>query len=212
VYCRCHILDRPNRNFARPDRAKDLKGVLGLGESMQRLLFPLFFSAAFLLVSHPAHTCGDKLLILGRPLHFNARSAAILAFAPPGSSVEMMLNGSQWTAAMAKGRHRLRIVQTTEQLEKILKAERFDVVVADSAHATALLPELAITPFPTVFVPVVSSSSREVFRAVEKEYDVAMKDPANTGEYLAAIGRAVDLHDRRVEAAARKKKSPSKSS
>ena len=126
--------------------------------------------------------------------------------------MEMMLNSAQWTAAMARGKHRIQIVETAEQLQKILKAERFDVIVADSAHAAALLSELATTPFPTVFVPVVSSSSREVFRAVEKEYAVAMKDPARTGDYLSAIGRAVDLHDRRVEAAARKKKTPSKSS
>ena len=212
MYCLCNILGCPKRDIAHPDRAKDPKGVLGLGENMRRLLCPLFFSAAFLLVSHPAHTCGDKLLILGRPLHFNSRSAAILAFAPPGSSLEMMLNRSQWTAAMAKGRHRLRVVETAAQLETILKAERFDLILADSGHASALRPHLAITPSPAVFVPVVSSSSLDVFRAAEKEYAVAIKDPAKTGDYLGAIGRAVDLHDRRVEAAARKKKSSSKSS
>jgi hypothetical protein len=59
---------------------------------MRRLLTALLLVAGFFLSSHTADACGDKLLILGRPLRFKSRPASILAYSPPGSALESMLN------------------------------------------------------------------------------------------------------------------------
>jgi hypothetical protein len=179
---------------------------------MRRLLGALVLSAGFLLLSHSAHACGDKLLILGRPLRFHSRPAAILAYAPPASAVESVLNSPQWATAMTKGKHRLRVMQTPEQLTQALKAERFDVILVGAADAGGLQAQLSAASFPAVFVPVVESVARDAFRNAEKEYGVAMKGMAKSGAYLSAIDRAVGLHDLRVEAAAREKKNHGKSS
>jgi hypothetical protein len=188
------------------------RGTVGWGEDMRRLLGALYLTAGFLVFSHTAHACGDKLLILGRPLRFNSRPAAILAYAPSGSTLESFLNGPQWANAMAKGKHRLRVMQTPEELSQALKAQRFDVILVGYADAPLLRTQVAATSFPAVFVPVVESVARDALRKAEKEYGVAMKGTAKSGDYLSAIDRAVGLHDLRVEAAARVKKNQRKSS
>lgn len=177
---------------------------------MQRLLGTLLIIG--FLSSHLAYGCGDKLLVLGRPLMFTSRPAAILAYAPPGSSLQSLLSSSQWTGAIAKGKHHLRIVQTPEQLAQVLKTERFDMILAGLAEAAPLRAQTATTSYPVVVVPLIDSGSRDAFRSAEREYGVVMKEVAKSGDYLSAIGRAIELHDRRVEAAAREKKKQAKNS
>jgi hypothetical protein len=213
VYCSRSFFCRPNRQGVtrtKTSREVNLSGWLSLGEHMWRLLGTLLVSA--LLVSHIAHACGDKLLVLGRPLRFDSRPAAILAFVPTASPLESLLSKPQWVAAMERGRHRLRVVQNPEQLANALKSERFDLVLADSTNAVALRSQFATSLSAAVLVPMVDSASRDALRTAQKEYGVAMKSPAKTGDYLFAIGVAVDLHDRRVEAASREKKNKGKSS
>src|SRR5215471_4445890 len=96
---------------------------------MLRLLGALLLVAGFFLSTHTAQACGDKLLILGRPLHFRSRPASILAYAPPGSALESMLASQQWTTAIAKGKHRVIVILTPERLSQVLKGERFDLVL-----------------------------------------------------------------------------------
>jgi hypothetical protein len=179
---------------------------------MRRFLLMLGI-ACFLLCSHLTYACGDKLLVLGRPLRFgSSRPAAILAYAPSGSFLESVMKEWQFATAITKGKHRLRVVQTPEQLTQTLKAERFDLVLAGSQDVLAVRSQVAAATPATVFVPVVDGGSRDAVRTAEKEYGVAIKGNAKTGDYLSTIGRAVDLHDRRVEAVAREKKNPGKNS
>jgi len=181
-------------------------GTLGLEEDMRRLLGALLLVAGLFLFSYAAHGCGDKLLILGRPLRFRSRPASILAYAPPGSTLEPMLTSQQWTTAITKGKHRVVVVLNPERLSQVLKGERFDLILVASTEATVSLPQLADAFFPAVVVPVVEGVSREALRNAEKEYGVAVKNAAKSGDYLSEIDRAVGLHDLRIEVAARGKK------
>jgi hypothetical protein len=169
--------------------------------------------ACFLSCSDLTYACGDKLLVLGRPLRFgSSRPAAILAYAPSGSFLESVMKEPLWTAAITKGKHRLRVVQTPEQLMQSLKAEQFDLVLAGPQDALAVRSQVAAASPVTVLVPVVDGGSHDVVRTAEKEYGMVIKGDAKTGDYLSTIGRAVDLHDRRVEAVAREKKNSGKNS
>ena len=179
---------------------------------MRRLLGMLLLVAAPFYSTHRARACGDKLLILGRPLHFRSRPASILAYAPPGSALESMLASQQWTTAIAKGRHRVIVILTPERLFQVLKAERFDLILVAWAEATESPARVAGTSFPAVVVPVVANVSRENFRNAEKQYGVAIKSTGKSGEYLSEIDRAVGLHDLRIEAAARGKKNQNRGS
>jgi hypothetical protein len=187
-------------------REANPNGTLGLEEDMRRLLGVLLLVAGFFLSSHTAQACGDKLLILGRPLHFKSRAASILAYAPPGSVLESMLAGQQWTTAIAKGKHRVIVILTPERLTQVLKGERFDLILIARTETTVSPAQLADASFPEVVVPVVENTSRETLRNAEKEYGVVMKSTSKSGEYLSGIDRAVGLHDLRIEAAARGKK------
>jgi hypothetical protein len=178
---------------------------------MRRLLGALLLVAGF-SISQTAHACGDKLLILGRPLHFKSRPASILAYAPPGSAVEPMLTNQQWTTAVTKGKHRVIVILNPERLSQVLKGERFDLVLIARAETTVSPAQLADTSFPAVVVPVVENMSRESLRNAEKEYGVVMKNTAKSGDYLSEIDRAVGLHDLRIEAAARSKKNQKRGS
>jgi hypothetical protein len=178
---------------------------------MRRLLGALLLVAGF-FSSNMANACGDKLLILGRPLHFKSRPASILAFAPPGSPLESMLADQHWTTAIAKGRHRVVVILTAERLSQVLKGERFDLILVAQGEATMSPAQLADTAFPAVVVPVVENTSRETLRNAEREFGVVMKSAAKSGEYLSEIDRAVGLHDLRIEAAARGKKNQNRRS
>ena len=181
-------------------------------EDMLRLLGALLLAAGFLFSTHTAQACGDKLLILGRPIHFRSRPASILAYAPPGSVLESMLASPQWTTAIAKGRHRVIVALTPERLSQVLKGERFDLMLVAWADAAGPRAPLSDISFPAVVVPVLENMSRETVRNVEKEYGVAMKSTAKSGDYLSEIDRAVGLHDLRMEAAARGKKNQNRGS
>lgn len=187
--------------------SKDVKQkrTLVLEEDMRSLLGALLVVTC-LLFSSSAYPCGDKLLILGRPLHFRSRPASILAYAPPGSALEPLLSSQQWTTAVTKGKHRVIVILSPERLSQVLKGERFDLILVAWTEASVSPAQLADASFPTVVVPVVENVSRETLRNAEKEYGVAMKGAAKSGEYLSEIDRAVGLHDLRIEAKARDKK------
>jgi len=165
-----------------------------------------------LLLHGPAEGCGDKLLVLGRPLRFNSRPAVMLAFAPEGSFLASLLNDPGWSSAIAKGKHSLHIVQSPEQLVQDLNVHHYEVILVDVARAAALRSQLAVNPSTAVLAPVVDSASRDAVRTVEREYGIAIKGAGKTSDYLFAIGRAVDLHERKVEAAARERKNLRKNS
>ena len=178
---------------------------------MRRLLGAFLLVAGF-FPTDMAHACGDKLLILGRPLHFKSRPASILAYAPSGSVVQAMLTSQQWTTAVTKGKHRVVVILTPERLSQVLKAERFDLILIASKETTVSTRQLAAASFPLLVVPVVENVSRETLRNTEKEYGVAMKSAAKAGDYLSEIDRAVGLYDLRIEVAARGKKNQKKPS
>jgi len=123
-----------------------------------------------------------------------------------------MLTSQQWTTAVTKGKHRVVVILTPERLSQVLKWERFDLILIAWADATVPRAQLADTSFPAVVVPVVEDMSRESLRTAEKEDGVAMRSTAKSGDYLSRIDRAVALHDLRIEAAARGKKSQNKGS
>lgn len=173
---------------------------------MRRLLGALLLVTGLFIALPSAQACGDKLLILGRPLHFRSRPASILAYAPAGSVLEAMLASPQWMSAVRKGKHRVVVILGPERLFQVLKEERFDVILVARTENTVFPGELVDTSFPTVVIPVVENASRETLRGAEKQYGVVMKSTAKSGEYLSEIDRAVGLHDLRMEAVAKGKK------
>src|SRR5437667_64799 len=105
--------------------------------------------------------CGDKLLILGRGLRFSAlsadRPAAILAYAPEGSLLASILKDPQWISAMNKGKHRLKAVQSMDELRPALSRERYDLVLLNLSDALKLKQPVQSAPSDPLAVPVVNA-------------------------------------------------------
>lgn len=155
--------------------------------------------------------CGDKLLILGRGLRFSALSAerpvAILAYAPEGSLLASVLKDPQWIAAINKGKHRLKAVQSMDELRLALSRERYDLVLISLSDPPQLKQAVQSAPSDPLAVPVVNGSARDKVQTAEKEYGVALRSDSKSKVYLSGISKAVELRDRRAQmlAQARKK-------
>ena len=155
--------------------------------------------------------CGDKLLILGRGLRFSAlsadRPAAILAYAPEGSLLASILKDPQWIAAMNKGKHRLKAVQSMDELRPALSRERYDLVLLNLSDALKLKQTVQSAPSDPLAVPVVNASARDQVQTAEREYAVALKSDSKSKAYLSGISKAVELRDRRAHILAQARKS-----
>jgi hypothetical protein len=178
---------------------------------MRRLL-RVFTVIAVVSCAPLSNACGDKLLVLGRALRFSnissERPAAILAYAPQGSIVSVVLNEPQWVAAIEKGKHRLRVVQELDGIVTAMSSQRYDLVVVSLADAAQLKQRIQSASSAAVIVPALQSSpSREEVRAAEKEYGVVLKSESKGKAYLSYISKAVELRDRRAQVLAQAHKS-----
>ena len=73
------------------ERGRPIEPVSHLGD-ICAAFYSMLGIACFLLCSHLTYACGDKLLVLGRPLRFGSpRPAAILAYARSGSFLESVM-------------------------------------------------------------------------------------------------------------------------
>jgi hypothetical protein len=176
---------------------------------MRRLIWTLMV-VVLLLFPRLSRGCGDKLLILGRGLRFSALSAdrpvAILAYAPAGSLLFGILKNPQWIAAITKRKHRLKTIQSMDDLQNALSRERYDLILVDLSDAPQLKPPAQPAPSDPLTLPVVNGSAREQIQAAEREYGVALKSDSKSKAYLSEISKAVELRDRRAQALAQARK------
>jgi len=176
---------------------------------MRRLLWTLAV-ALFLLFPRVGQGCGDKLLILGRGVRFSAlssdRPVAILAYAPANSLLSRVLQEPQWVAAIAKGKHRLKTVESADELQVALSRGRYDLVVFDLTDA-AHVKERAQSASVPLLVPTVDGSTQDQVQTAQREYGAALRSGSKSKAYLSDISKAVELRDRRAQALAQARKS-----
>src|SRR5207253_7016762 len=127
------------------------------------------------------------------------RPAAILAYAPEGSLLASILKDPQWIAAMNKGKHRLKAVQSMDELRPALSRERYDLVLLNLSDALKLKQPVQSAPSDPLAVPVVNASARDQVQTAEREYAVALKSDSKSKAYLFGISKAVELRDRSEE-------------
>jgi hypothetical protein len=177
-----------------------------------RRIFQVFTVLAIVSCAPLSNACGDKLLVLGRALRFSIisseRSAAILAYAPQGSIVSVLLNEPQWVAAIKKGKHRLRVAQELDGVVDAMSNEKYDLILVSLSDAVQLKQRMQSVPSVAVIMPALQiTRSREEVRAAEKEYGVVLKSESKGNAYLSYISKAVELRDRRAQSLAQAHKS-----
>jgi hypothetical protein len=173
-----------------------------------------FFSTltVLLLLFRPLSSqgCGDKLIVLGRGFRFSAliaeRPVAILAFAPEGSDLGTVLKDPQWLAAMNKGKHRLRLLQSIDDIRPVLSRESYDLVLVDVSEAPRLKQAVQSSSSDPIVVPVMNGAKRDEVQIAEKEYGVVLKAESKAKAYLSGISKAVELRDWRMQVLAQARK------
>ena len=147
-----------------------------------------------LLTGAIAWACGDKLmLVMGarssqiKPLH----PASILVY-PGQSASASLLRGLPSQPAFKKAGHRIQLVEDAAGFDSVLKAGKYDVVVADIANASELSQQVSSAASKAVLLPVAFKVSKEEQSAAQKKYHCLLKAPSGPENYLAAIDQAME--------------------
>jgi hypothetical protein len=156
---------------------------------MRKLLAPvsLLFTAAVALA------CGDKLMLIMRATSSQVRSRPAVILAYPGQNASAaLIRNLQLQPAVRKAGHRFQIVEDPAGLDNALKANKYDLVLADVANASEISEYLSAAPSKPVVLPVAFKASKEEQSAAQKKYHCLLKAPGDPENYLAAIDQALD--------------------
>lgn len=171
--------------------------------AVRALMVPL---VVLLLNSWPASACGDKLLILGLGVRYDVDSAAyparILLYGNPELRSEPFKD-AQLQSIVEKAGHRLRSVNTREELVSVLKTGRYDLVLADFADAVDLEQLVQSAPSNPMLLPWVYEPTKEQKTRAEKQYQWVLKAPASVGRFLTVIDQTMEKKQKLAKALAK---------
>jgi hypothetical protein len=181
----------------------------------------LLLSVALILavaIYNPAalSACGEKLLVLGRGVRFQARhtprAASVLLYLPQTGSGRPLTDPNLESALKEAG-HAVRAVTTSADLETALRSESYDVVLANVTDAPDLERARAVTERNAFILPAVylltptPQSAKPQTKAdrenASKTFGVVVEVPGRPGHYCAAVDKALELKLKRERSAAR---------
>jgi hypothetical protein len=166
-----------------------------------RKTLPALLVLCVLLSSALAYGCGDKLSAFTRAAHNNdlIRSARILLFAPAKSAAAVLAIDSQFQSAVKKGKHKLTVVDSADELRAQIGSGNFDLILADADAASLLEQQINSGLSLPMFVPVLDAPAKSELRAAERRYSVVLTAHSRTGQYLDTIDDAVGIRLRRSQ-------------
>jgi hypothetical protein len=157
---------------------------------MRRLLILVLL----LLVAAIGWACGDKLLlVMGTRRQIQPfRPALILAY--PGQTASAgLIRDLRLQPAMKNAGHKIQVAEDSAALDHELKAGKYDLVVADVAHANEVSQLVLSASSKPVVLPVAFRASKEEQSAAQKKYRCLLRAPSHPDNYLSAIDQAMDL-------------------
>lgn len=168
---------------------------------MSRILRVSLIALVLLTAASAALACGDKLLVLGRGVRyrlFAGRPTAVLAYAPAGDTTAGWLTQPQVRRKFEDAGYKLVVAENSEQFMRALRADRFELVIADLAHAEEINRQIdpAISGMP-LFVPLIASAPD---RALTRQYCCVLRAGSKPGSALDILDKAVEAKVRRDRA------------
>ncbi|MBZ5618990.1 MAG: hypothetical protein LAQ69_09740 [Acidobacteriia bacterium] len=157
---------------------------------MRKLLIPL----PLFLTTAIAWACGDKLMLVMRVRLAQLKlghPVAILAYAQPDLPSSALVRQIQLQPAVKKAGHRFQFIEDSARLDDALKAQKYDLVLADVAVADQLSQHLQSSPFRPVVLPVAYKSTKAEDSATQKKYHCLLKAPSDSDQYFEAIDQAL---------------------
>jgi len=164
--------------------------------------------AAVVLASDPLFACGDKFLLLGRGTRYErspaARQAsAVLMYVNPASQLSRTLAALSVDATLRKAGYRPTVVASVDDLDKALRAGRWDLVVADAADSETVSQHARGSAAPRV-VPVLNKPTKTELKQAKGQFRTVLDTPSRSGAFVDVIDDEMDLREAEVKAAARK--------
>lgn len=162
----------------------------------------LIFLSLFLTTA-VAWACGDKLMLVMRVRLAQLKlghPVAILAYAQRDLPSSALVRQIQLQPAVKKAGHRFQFIDDTARLDDALKAEKYDLVLADVAVADQLSQRVKSSPFRPIVLPVAYKSTKVEDSATQKKFHCLLKTPSDSEQYFEAIDQALQW---KAKAAAR---------
>lgn len=164
---------------------------------MRRILFGS--ALAFLIAVPAANTglaCGDKFLRTGfgilQQTYAPKFSAAVLVFAPPGSTGAALLKEQKFQAALEKAGHKLVVVKDEAHLRQVMRPGEFDLALGALDDRSILEAELNAASAPTLLFVQGKQKKAEV-EACKQQYDCQLKTSDRLDEYLKHMDDAMKV-------------------
>ena len=165
----------------------------------------------------PLHACGDKLMMLGRGIRFQAkhtpRAAAVLLYLPDSATGGALTDPKLETALREAG-HAVRAVTSPTELDSALRTGTFDVVLANLTYAPELEKAQAVAEKNAVVLPAIylvapskaipKQQSKADRDKASKQFSVIVEVPGRPGHYCHAVDEAMELKVKREKAAQRR--------
>jgi hypothetical protein len=158
------------------------------GDGMRKLSIVLFLAAGIVFA------CGDKLMLvmrvriaqlkLGHPL-------AILAYTQRDLRSSVLVRQIQLQPDVKKAGHRFQFVEDAASFDSALKAQKYDVVLADVTLADQLSQRVTSSPFRPVLLPVAYQSTKQEDSATQKKFHCLLKTPSDSDRYFEAVDQAL---------------------
>jgi hypothetical protein len=164
---------------------------------MRKLMFVIVAAAGTcLLLSPPLSGCGDKFVVLGRGLrfqavHMSAHPASILIYMNPNSHVPAAEKELQLQATLRLAGHKPHAVEASSDLDKALSSGSYDLVLADLSDVATLEPEVHAAASKPEIVPILYNPTPTELEAAKKQYSCLFKADKKSHELLTVIDEAV---------------------
>jgi hypothetical protein len=166
--------------------------------------------AGLTLLGHDeAVACGDKLLVIRRPVrsqraHGAVQRASILVFLDARGHLQDALAEMRLERDLRLAGHELTMVRTRDELARAFRSGDHDVLIADVEEAMALdstLPRAAGSP---TLLPIVVNPTGDEWSEAAARFACIRRSPIGAKHYLAVIEEAI------VQRQARERSRPSK--
>jgi hypothetical protein len=148
-----------------------------------------------------ANACGDKLSAFSRAAHNKdlVHSAQILLLAPARSAGAALAADPQFQSALKKGNHKLRVVDSVDQMAGELASGNFDLVLADAESLSKVEGLMRSSSSSAVLVPVMDAPSNSALRTLGRRYSAVLVPHSKSGHYLDVIDDAVEVRMQRAQ-------------
>jgi hypothetical protein len=154
-------------------------------------------AAAGIAADGTARACGDKPLVIDRPVRSPRTRgavlrASILVFVGPRGELDTALDEMGLEEELTLAGHRLRRVSTVDELGAEVRGGGHDVLLADIRDFDAVDPALLVPPESPFLLPVVVNATGEEWARAAARFACIRRSPSAGKHYLTVIEEVLE--------------------